>query len=190
LILPLTYDLVLSSNFSPAGVNLYFISLGGDFEYEEDFFISVPDLRQNPVLMEEAKEGVSFYLGADLQPSSSKSMGARILFLKKQAWADSTWRGMRTSLLAYFLFCFFYDFKPFPPTEFVLVRFAACLLLSFKTAGAISTYISSVRSVFTFVFNVDPPKTGPELSLILRGFRRFLQHRVHPVDALLPDDLL
>jgi hypothetical protein len=161
-----------------------------DFGDEENNLLSILDLRQNAPLLAKAKSRASFYLGENVKTSSSNSIGGRILHLKKQAWANSTWKGMRTSLLAFFVFCFFYGFEPFPPTEFVLVRFAACLSLSFQTSGAISTYISSVRSVFRFAFNQEPPTTGPELSLVLRGFRRIAQHRVQPVDALLPADLV
>jgi hypothetical protein len=89
----------------------------------------------------------------------------------------------------FFLFCLFYNLDPFPPYESVLVLFASCLSLSFKTSGAISSYISSVRSVYTFAFDQEPPKTGPGLFLTLRGFRRLAQHRVCPADALLPCDL-
>jgi hypothetical protein len=160
-----------------------------DFEFEENDLLSIRDLRLSAPLLARAKSEASVLLGENVT-SSSKTMGNRILHLKKQAWANSTWKGMRTSLVAFLCFCFFYGLPPFPPTEFVLVRFAACLTLSFRTSGAISSYISSIRSVYTYAYNLEPPKTGPELSLILRGFRRVAQHRVCPVDALLPVDLV
>jgi hypothetical protein len=94
------------------------------------------------------------------------------------------------SLASLFYILPFFSIIPFPLDDHNLARFAAFLSFSFKTADAISCYISGVRSVYRFAYLRDPPGTGPELFLTLRGFRRLAQHRVRPVDALLPHDLL
>jgi hypothetical protein len=129
----------------------------------------------------------------DDNPSLVSSPGghieSRLAFLKSLAWAKGTWLNLKCQLQAYLLFCFYYESEPFPLEDPVLARFAAFLSFTFKTADAISSYISGVRSVYKLVFLKDPPTSGPEFALTLRGFRRLMQHRVRPVDGLLPGDL-
>jgi hypothetical protein len=54
----------------------------------------------------------------------------------------------------------------------------------------VGTYISYVKSVYLFHSGVELQKFGPDLGLILKGFKRVAQHRVTPVDTLLPDDIV
>jgi hypothetical protein len=150
------------------------------------------DLRLSTTLVEKAKAARRNLIGDD-NCLSSQGLGqveSRLAFLKTLAWAKGTWVNLRCQIQAYLLFCFFFDIKPFPLEDAVLARFASFLSFSFKTADAISSYVSGVRSVYKFAFLQDPPSSGPEYMLTLRGFRRLMQHRVRPVDGLLPEDLL
>jgi hypothetical protein len=91
--------------------------------------------------------------------------------------------------VAYLLFCNFYDLAPFPPSDQVFGLFVAFLSLSFKSPDSISNYVSGVKSIYKFVYNIEYGPPGPHYTLALQGFRRLQQHRVSPVDALLPVDL-
>jgi hypothetical protein len=118
-----------------------------------------------------------------------KSLINRFVTLKLNAWAGSTWRGYKTALIAFFLFCNFYSMTPFPPTDQVFGLFVAFLSLTFKSPGSISNYVSAVKSVFKYAYNSEYGPPGPHYTLALQGFRRLRQHRVCPADALLPEDM-
>lgn len=126
---------------------------------------------------------------ASAVPSSRGRVESRLAYLKSLAWAKGTWSNLKCQIQAYLLFCLFFEVEPFPLEDPILARFASFLSFSFRTADAISSYVSGVRSVFKFAFLKDPPPSGPEYVLTLRGFRRLMQHRVRPVDGLLPGDL-
>jgi hypothetical protein len=159
---------------------------------DEEVIVTLDDLRLCDSLIWRAKATRNSLLG-DENPSVVFSPGghieSRLAFLKSLAWAKGTRMNLKCQLQAYLLFCFYFDFEPFPLEDRVLARFAAFLSFTFKTADAISSYISRVRSVYKLAYLKDPPTSGPEFALTLHEFRRLMQHRVRPVDGLLPEDL-
>jgi hypothetical protein len=160
---------------------------------EDGIIVTLDDLRLCASLVQRAVSMRKSLIGDDRPVPSSSRLGpveSRLAFLKSLSWAKGTWSNLRCQIQAYLLFCFFFEIEPFPPEDSILARFASFLSFTFRTADAISSYVSGVRSVYRFAFLKDPPSSGPEYALTLRGFRRLVQHRVRPVDGLFPEDLV
>jgi hypothetical protein len=99
----------------------------------EDVVVTVDDLRQNGPLMERAQVAISEIIGSDtLSRGAPKELKQRMLFFKRKAWAETTWKGMRTAFRAYLVFCFFYGLTYFPPFQSYLFFFAVFLSLILK----------------------------------------------------------
>jgi hypothetical protein len=156
---------------------------------DDDFLLTIQDLRGNPQMLSEAKSQADDLLDSCTVLKNEKSLMDRFVSLKRNAWADSTLWGYKTGLVAYLLFCNFYNLAPFPLSDQIFGLFVAFLSLSFKSPDSISNYVSGVKSIYKFVYNIEYGPPGPHYTLALQGFQRLQQHRVSPVDALLPVDL-
>jgi hypothetical protein len=160
---------------------------------EDGVIVTLEDLRLCESLVQRTVSMRKSLIGNDRPLSSSprlRVVESRLAFLKSLSWAKGTWSNLRCQIQAYLFYCLFYEVKPFPPKDPILARFTFFLSFSFRTVDAISSYVSGVRSVYRFAFLKDPPSSGPEYALTLRGLRRLVQHQVKPADGLLPEDLV
>jgi integrase len=153
--------------------------------------LTIKDLRRNKDLRYIASSWRKVYIGdASFSYSPPADLDDRISFFKSKFFAPKTWSNYKSRLESYFLFCLYFDTPFFPLTGKNLARYAVFLANSFSSPDSIASYVSTMVSLQNFIFLDEAvPLSMAEVRLVTKGIRRFFQHRVNPVDALLLCDL-
>lgn len=107
----------------------------------------------------------------------------------KFAYAENTFKNLRTQWETFLMFCFYFKLEPLPVTVDTLCLYAQFLNRSFQSPQSIRNYLSGVKTLHS-ILEIEYPKSNLlQLNLMLRGISRSKQHVIKKAAPITPEIL-
>ncbi|XP_019616155.1 PREDICTED: uncharacterized protein LOC109463749 [Branchiostoma belcheri] len=156
-----------------------------------DADVTLDQLRKDSQLLTKVDEKLAHLDGASVtKPPPSKGLAAQLAALdrdvvgaKQSAFAEGTYKNLKTQWRAYLLFCEHFRLTALPAKTRTLARYAQFLSRSLKCVNSIKIYLHGVRLLHLFQGLTPPPAGAFDLRLVLSSLQR---HSTHVPQQKLP----
>ena len=108
----------------------------------------------------------------------------------RAAYAEGTFRNLKTQWNSYVSFCVFYGLNHLSKDPLVLCLYAQLLSHSFVSKGAIENYLSGARTYFRLAGVSDEHFDSIELKMVKKGIARLNPHQPFRATPVTPEILV
>ena len=108
----------------------------------------------------------------------------------KNAYAEGTFKNLRTQIETFLIFCEYFKLSPLPVSVETLCMYAQFLNRSFRSVSSINNYLSGVKTLHLLLDVEYPQNNMTQLNLLLRGISRCKQHVVKKAMPITPNILM